>query len=151
MVADPSAISWGAIGNLLAIGRRLVGDCILSVFFFIAESVQLFGDRSATDRRLKTVSGLSATAATARRSVANQSATCRQPLTKNLSTIDLVAEGFYLQQPKPPCDQIVPATVCNRPASRRPHCNRPATSLRPPEILVARRSLTGCKLYVTGA
>ena len=55
-------------------------------------------------------------------------------------------------QPKPPCDQIVPATVCNRSAtSRRPHCNRPATSLRLPEILVARRSPTGCKQCVTGA
>ena len=105
------------------------------------------GNRSAISRRLKTVSGLSATAATGRRSVGNQSAT-----TKNLSTIDLVAERFHLQQPKPPCDQIVPTTFCNRSAtSRRPPRNHPATSLRPPEILVARRSPTCCKLCVTGA
>ena len=30
-VGNESAISWGAIGNRLAIGRRLFGDCILSV------------------------------------------------------------------------------------------------------------------------
>ena len=82
MVADPSAISWGAIGNLLAIGRRLVGDCILSGFFYCGKCATFWrsvGNWSAISRRLKTVSGLSATAATARRSVANQSATCRQP------------------------------------------------------------------------
>ena len=66
--------------------------------------------------------------------------------------IDLVAERFHLQQPKPPCDQIIPATFCSQSAtSRRPPCNHPATSLRPPEILVARRSPTGCKLCVTEA
>ena len=54
-------LCWGAIGNRLAIGRQPIGDW------------------SAISRRLKTVSGLSATAATGRRSVTNQSATCRRP------------------------------------------------------------------------
>ena len=131
-VGNQSAISWGAIGNRLAIGRRLVGDCILSVCFWFAESLQLFGDRSATDRRL--VGDQSATkicvgivcnrcnwSAISHQPVGNLSAT-----TKNLSTIDLVAERFYLQQPKPPCDQIVPAT------GRRPVADLLATTLQPP-------------------
>ena len=120
-----SATFWRSVGNRSAISRRLklCGDCL--------QPLQLVGDQSPTSRR----------------PVGNLSAT-----TKNLSTIDLVAERFHLQQPKPPCDQIVPATFCNRSAtSRRPPCNRPATSLRPPEILVASRSPTGCKLCVTGA
>ena len=146
-VGNQSAISWGEIGNRLAIGRRLY----LGSLFLIAESLQLFGDRSATDRRL--VGDQSATkncvgivcnrcnwSTISRQPIGDQSAT-----TKNLSTTDLVAERFYLQQPKPRCDQIVPTIFCNRSAtSRRPPCNRPATSLRPPEILVARRSPTGC-------
>ena len=87
VVVDPSAISWGAIGNRLAISRRLVGDCILSVCFFIQKLCnfleigrQPIGDWAAISRRQKSVSGLSATG---RRSVANQSddlsATCRRP------------------------------------------------------------------------
>ena len=86
-VGNQSASSWGAIGNRLAIGRRLVGDCISSVCLwlqkvcnFLEIGRQPIGDWSAISRRLKTVSGLSATAATGRRSVANQSATCRQPV-----------------------------------------------------------------------
>ena len=86
-VGNQSAISWGAIGNRLPIGRRLVGDCILSVCFwlqklcnFLEIGRQPIGDWSAISRRLKIVSGLSATAATGLRSVANQSATCRQPV-----------------------------------------------------------------------
>ena len=153
MVADQSAISRRSVGERSATDWRSVGDWLATVswaFVFDCRTSATFfrsvGNRSATGRRLKTVSGLSTTAATGRRSVANQSAT-----TNNLSTINLVAERFYLQQPKPPCDQIVPATICNRSAtSRQPPCNHPATSLRPPEILVA-RSLTGCKLCVTGA
>ena len=161
VVVDPSAISRQSVGDQLGSDRQPIGDQSATGWrlyherlFLNAETLQLFGDWSATDRRLKTVSGLSATAElvgdqspTSRRPVSNLSATI-----KNLSTIDLVAERFHLQQPKPPCDQIVPATFCNQSAtSHRPPCNHPATSLRPPEILVARRSPTGCKLCVTGA
>ena len=153
-VGDQLGSDRQPIGDRSATGRRLY----LGRLFLIAESLQLFLDRSATDRRL--VGDQSATkncvgiiynrcnwSAISRQPVGNLSAT-----TNNLSTIDLVAERFHLQQPKPPCDQIVPATVCNRSAtSHRPPCNCPATSLRPLKILVARRSPTGCKLCVTGA
>ena len=93
-VGNQSAISWGAIGNRLAIGRRLVGDCILSVCLwlqkvcnFLEIGRQPIGDWSAISQRLKTVSGLSATVATGRRSVANHSATCRRPLKTFLRSI----------------------------------------------------------------
>ena len=157
-VGNHSAISWGAIGNRLAIGGRLVGDCILSICFWLQKVCNLFGDRSANDRRQVGDQSATKNCVGIVCNRCNWSATSCQPVgdlsatTKNLSTIDLVAERFHLQQPKPPCDQIVPATVGNRSAtSRRPPCNHPATSLWPPEILVARRSPTGCKLCVTGA
>ena len=120
-----SATFFRSVGNRSATGRRSVGDQKLCRDCL--QTLQLVGDQSPTSRR----------------PVGNLSAT-----TKNLSTI----ERFYLQQPKAPCDQFVPATFCNRSAtSRRLPCNHPATSLRPPEILVARRSPTGWKLCVTGA
>ena len=34
-VSNQSAISWGAISNWLVIGQRLVGDCILSICFWL--------------------------------------------------------------------------------------------------------------------
>ena len=153
-VDNQSAISWGAIDDRSATGWRLY----LERLFSIAESLQLFGDRSATDRRLvgdqfatKNYVGIVCNRC-------NWSGISCQPVgdlsatTKNLSTIDLVAERFHLQHPKPHCDQIIPATFCNQPSTGRwPPCNHPATSLQPPEILVARRSPTGCKLCVTGA
>ena len=161
VIVDPSAIGRQSVGDQLGSNRQPIGDrsangwrLYLERLFsmqklcnFLEIGRQPIGDWSAISRRLKNVLGLSATAATGRRSVGDLSAT-----TKKLSTIDLAAERFHLQQPKPPCDQIVPATFCNRSAtSRRPPCNHPATSLRPPEILVARRSPTGWKLCVTGA
>ena len=119
MVADQSAISGRSVEERAATDWRSVGDWLATVswafVFDCRKSASFFrsvGNRSVISRRLKTVSGLSTTAATGRISrqpVGNLSAT-----TKNLSTIDLVAERFYLQQPKPPCDQIVPATFCNR-------------------------------------
>ena len=156
-----------SVGDQLGSDRQPIGDrsatgwrLYLGRLFLIAESLQLFGDRSATDWGL--VSDQSATknlrdCLQPLQLVGDQSPTSRRPVgnlsttAKNLSTIDLFAERFHLQQPKPPCDQIAPET-CNRSStSRRPLCNRPATSLRPPEILVARRSPTDCKLCVTGA
>ena len=84
---DQSAISRRSVGERSATDWRLVGNCILSVCFwmqklcnFLEIGRQPFGDWSAISRRLKTVSELSETAATGRRSVANQSATCRQPV-----------------------------------------------------------------------
>ena len=135
MVADPLAISSGAIGDQLAIGQRLVGDCILTVCLWLQKVCNflgdwsatyqwLVGDQSATENCVKIVCNHCNWSAISRRPVGNLSAT-----TKNLSTIDLVTERFHLQQPKPPCDQIVPATFCKRSVtSLRPPCNRPATT-----------------------
>ena len=157
-VGNQSAISWGAIGNRLAIGRRLVGDCILSVCFWFAESLQLFGDRSATDRRL--VGDQSATkicvgivcnrcnwSAISNQPVGEQSATCRRPPKTFLRSI-WSQRGFTCS------NQNLLATKSSLQPSatgHRPVADLLATTLRPPEILVARRSPTGCRLCVTGA
>ena len=158
VVADQSAISWGPIGNRLAIGRRLVGDCILGVCFwlqkvcnFLKIGRQPIGDQSATKIYVGNVCNRCNWSAISRPPVGNLSAT-----TKNLSTIDLVAERFHLQQPKPPCDQIVPATFCNRSAtSRRLPCNHPATTRNFGRKEVADRLQAMCdrgfiQVYMTG-
>ena len=87
MAADRSAISMRSVGERSATDCRSVADCILSICLwlqkvcnFLEIGQQPIGDWSAISRRLKTVSGLSATAATGRRSVANQSATSLQPV-----------------------------------------------------------------------
>ena len=122
---------------------RSVGDCILGVCFwlqkvwnFLEFGRQPIGDWSAISQWLKTVAWLSATAATGRRSVPNQSATCRRPPKTFLRSIwSQIAEMFHLLQPKPPCDQIVPATFCNRSrTSRRPPCNRSQPPCDQPKI-----------------
>ena len=163
VIVDPSAISRQSVGDQLGSDRQPIGDrsatswrLYLERLFLIAET--LFGDRSATDWRLVGDQSATKNCVGIAWNRCNWSAISRQPVgnlsatNKNLSTIDLVAERFHLQQPKPPCDQIVPAIFCNRSAtSRRPPCNHPAISLRPPQILVPRRSPTGCKVCVTGA
>ena len=134
-VGNQSAISWGAIGNRLAIGRRLVGDCISSVCFwlqkvcnFLEIGRQSIGDWSAISRWLKTVSGLSATAAIGRRSVANQSATCRRP-PKNFLRSIWSQRGFICS------NQNLLATKSSLQPSatgRRPVADLLATTLQPP-------------------
>ena len=142
MVADPSAISWGAIANRSAIGRRLVGDCILNVCLwlqkvcnFLEIGRQSIGDWSAISRRLNTVSGLSATAATGRRSVANQSATCRQPVGDHQKPfydrfgrreVSLAATKTSLRSNRP-CNRLQPVGDWS-PTSLQPPCNLPATT-----------------------
>ena len=137
-VGNQWAISWGAIGNQMAIGRRLY----LERLFLIAESLQLFGDRSATDRRLvgdqsatKTVSGLSATTATGRRSVTNQSATSRQPVGDHQKPfydrfgrreVSLAATKTSLR-PNRPCNLLQPVGD-QSPTSLQLPCNLPATT-----------------------
>ena len=165
VIVDPSAISRQSVDDQLGSDQQPIGDrsatgwrLYLERLFMIAETLQLFGDRSATDRRLVGDQPATKNCVGIVCNRCNWSAISRQPVgdlsatTKNLSTIDLVAERFHFQQTKPPCDQIVPATFCNRsPTSRPPPCNHPANFLRPLEILVASRSPTGCKLCVTGA
>ena len=151
-VGNQSAISWGAIGKRLTIGRRLY----LERLFLIAESLQLFvGDRSATDRRLvgdqlvtRNCAGIVCNrcnwSAISRQPVGGLSATCRRP-PKTFLQLIWSQRGFTCS------NQNLQPSATNRSAtSRRTPCNRPAASLRPPEILVARRSPTGCKLCVIG-
>ena len=158
VIVDPSAISRQSVDDQLGSGRQPIGDRSatgwrphLERLFLIAETLQLIGDRSATDqsisRRLKTVLGLSATAATGRRWVANQSTTCRQPVCDQIDR-KKVFGGFTCSN-----QNLLATKLSLQPSAtgRRPLCNHPATSLRPPEILVARRSPTGCKLCVTRA
>ena len=144
MSVDPSAIGRQSVGDQLGSNRQPIGDrsangwrLYLESLFFIAETLQLFGDRSATDRRLvgdqsaaKNVLGLSATAATGRRSVGDLSATCRRPPKNFLRSIwpqrgftcsnqNLLATKLSLQPS---------ATGDQSPTSLQPPCNLPATT-----------------------
>ena len=149
VVADPSAISRQSVGDQLGSDRQPIGDrsatgwrLYLERLFLIAESLQFLeicrqpiGDWSAISRRLKTVSEclqplqlVGDQSPTSRRPVGNLSAT-----TKNLSTIDLVAERFHLQQPKTslrqnrPCNHLQPVGDQSS-TSLQPPCNLPATT-----------------------
>ena len=131
VVADPSAISRRSVGERSATYWRSVGDCILSVCFWLQE----VADLSATDRRLKTVSGLSATATTVRRSVANQSATCWQPVGDHQKPFYdrfgrrevLLAATKTSLRPNRPCNRLQPVGD-QSPTSLQPPCNLPATT-----------------------
>ena len=163
---NQSAISWGAIGNRLAIGRRLIGDCILSVCFWLQKVCnyleigrQPIGDWSAISRRLKSVSGLSVTAATGRRSVTNQSATSRQPVGDHrkpfydrFGRIEVVlAANKTSLRPNRPCNHLQPVGD-QSPTSLQPPCNLPATTRNFSRKEVAYRLQAMCgKLCVTGA
>ena len=146
MVADPSAIIRQSLGDQLGSDRQPIGDWSATVswaFFFLLQKVcnfleigrQPIGNRSAISRRLKTVSGLSATAATGRRSVANQSATCRQPVGDHQKPfydrfggreVSLAATKTSLR-PNRPCNRLQP--VGNQsPTSLQPPCNLHATT-----------------------
>ena len=144
MIVDPSAISRQSVGDQFGSDRQPIDDrsatgwrLYLERLFLIAETLQLFGDRSATDRRLvgdqsatKTVSGLSVTAATGRRSVANQSTTCRKPVGDHQKPfydrfgrreVSVAATKTSLR-PNRPCNLLQP------PTSLQPPCNLPATT-----------------------
>ena len=149
MVADPSAISRQSVGDQLGGDWQPIGDrsatgwrLYLERLFMIAESRQRFeigrqpiGDWSAISRRLKTVSGLSATAATGRRSVANQSATCRQPVGDHQRPfydrfgrrkVSLAATKTSLR-PNRPCNRLQPVGD-QTPTSLQTPCNLSATT-----------------------
>ena len=93
------------------------------------------GDWSAISRRLKTVSGLSTTAATGRRSVANQSATSRQlvgdhqqPFYDRFGRREvLLAATKTSLRPNRPCNHLQPVGD-QSPTSLQPPCNLPATT-----------------------
>ena len=142
MVADQSAISRRSVGERSATDWWSVGDYIFGVCFwlqkvcnFLEIGRQPIGDWSAISRRLKTVSGLSATAATGRRSVANQSATSRQPVGDHQKPfydrfgrreVSLAATKSFLR-PNRPCNLLQPVAD-QSPTSLQPPCNLPATT-----------------------
>ena len=136
-VDNQSTISWGAIGNRLAIGRRLYLERFFlfqKVCNFLEIGWQPIGDWSAISRRLKTVSGLSTTASTGRRSVVNQSATSRQlvgdhqkPFYDRIGRreVSLAATKTSLL-PNRSCNLLQPVGD-QSPTSLQPPCNLPAT------------------------
>ena len=130
-VGNQSAISWGAIGDRSAtVYWVFVFDCRKSATFW-----RSVGNRSAISRRLKSVSGLSATAATGRRSVANQSATSRQSVGDHQKPfydrfgrreVSLAATKTSLR-PNRPCNLLQPVGD-QSPTSLQTPCNLPATT-----------------------
>ena len=142
VVADPSAISRGSVGERSATDWWSVGDCILGVCFwlqklcnFLEIGWQPIGDWSTINRRLKPVSGLSAIATSGRRSVANQSATSRQPVGDHQKPfynrfgrreVSLAATKTSLR-PNRLCNSLQPVGA-QSPTSLQPPCNLPATT-----------------------
>ena len=153
-VGDQLGSDRQPIGDRSATGRRLY----LGRLFLIAETLQPFWDRSATDRRLvgdqsanKNCVGIVYNrcnwSAISRQPVGDQSATCRRPPPTFLRSI-WSQRGFTCS------NQNLLATKSSLQPSatgRRPVADHLATTLQPAEILVARKSPTGCKLCVTGA
>ena len=126
-VADRSAISRRSVGERSIIGWRLflgrmctitkkVHDCLET-------SRQPIGDQSATSRRLKTVLGFSATTATGRRPVTNQSPNSPRPLCDHQKPfydrfgsreVSLAASKSSLR-PNRPCDHTETPATCRWP------------------------------------
>ena len=97
VIVDPSAISRQSVDDQLGSDQQPIGDrsatgwrLYLERLFMIAETLQLFGDRSATDRRLvgdqpatKNCVGIVCNrcnwSAISRQPVGDLSATCRRP------------------------------------------------------------------------
>ena len=127
MGCDWSATGWRLyLWRLFLIAERLT---------FLEIGRQQIGDWSAINRRLKTVLGLSATAATARRSVANRSATSRQPVGDHQKPfydrfgrreVSLAATKTSLR-PNRPCN-LLQQVGDQSPTSLQPPCNHPATT-----------------------
>ena len=134
-VGNQSAISWGAIGNRLAIGRRLVGDCILSVCFrlqkvcnFLEIGRQPIGDWSATENCVGIVCNRCNWSAISRQPVGDLSATCRRRPKTFLRSI-WSQRGFTCS------NQNLLATKSSLQPSatgRRPVADLLATTLQPP-------------------
>ena len=137
VVVDPSAISRQsvAIGNWLAMGRRLVGDCILSVCFwlqklcnFLEIGRQPISDWSATKNCVGIVCNRCKCSAISRQPVGDLSATCQRPPKTFLRSI-WSQRGFTCS------NQNLLATKSSlQPSatSRRPVADLLATTLQPP-------------------
>ena len=141
-VKDWSTIDWRSVGDWLAIvsathvyDHRKVYDCLKT-------SRQPIGDQSAT----KNCDGIATTAATNRR-----------PVPDILATTKTFLRSIWSQRGFTCSKQNLLATKSSLPHScdisnlSWPVGDLFATSLRPPEIMVARRSPPGYKLCVTRA
>ena len=134
-VSNQSAISWGAIGNRLAIGRRLVGDCILSVCFWLQKVCnyleigrQPIGDWSATKICLGIFCNRCNWSAISHQPVGDQSATCRRPPKTFLRSI-WSQRGFTCSNQ----NLLATKSSLQPPATgRRPVADLLATTLQPP-------------------
>ena len=149
VVADPSAISRQSVADQLGSNWQPIGDrsstgwrLYIERLFLIAESLQLFGDWSATDRRLvgdqsatENCVGIVCNRCTGRRLVANQSATSRQPVGDHQKPfydwfgrreVSLAATKTSLLQNRP-CNLLQPVAD-QSPTSLQPPCNLPETT-----------------------
>ena len=131
-----------SVGDQLGSDRQPIGDrsaTVSWVFVFDCRKFATFwrsvGDWSAISRRIKTVSGLSATAATGRQSVANQSATSWQPVGDDQKPfydrfgrreVSLAATKTSLP-PNRPCNLLQPVGDQSA-TSLQPPCNLPVTT-----------------------
>ena len=137
-VGDQLGSNREPIGDRSATGWRLYLErffLMQKVCNFLEIGRQPIGDWSAISRRLKTASRLSATAATGRRSVTNQSATNRQPVGDHQKPfydrfgrreVALAATKTSLR-PNRPCNLLQPVGD-QSPTSLQPPCNLPATT-----------------------
>ena len=172
-VGNQSAISWGAIGDRSATGWRLYLGCL----FLIAESLQLFGDRSATERRLVGDQSATKNCVGIVCNRCNWSAISRQPVGNLSATTKTFLRSIWSQRGFTCSNQNLLATKSSlqpvadqSPTSLQPPCNLPATTrnfgrkevadrlqamcdrgLRCSCFLVARQSPTGCSTCVIGS
>ena len=135
MVVDLSAISRQSVGDQLGSDQQLIGDRSATGWRLYLEHLFLIAETLLISQRLKTVSGLSATAAAGRRSVANQSATYRQPVGNRQKPfydrfgrreVSLAANKTSLRQNRP-CNLLQPVGD-QSPTSLQPPCKLPATT-----------------------
>ena len=94
-------LSCRSIGNQLATNLWPAGDWLATG-----------GWELSIKNSDQTVLGLSATTATDLQPVTNQLPTSPGPQ-GYLSTIDIVTEGFHVQQAKPPCDHLSLQLLCD--------------------------------------
>ena len=135
VVADPSAISRQSVGDQLGSDRQPFDDrsatgwrLYLARLFLIAESVQLFGDRSAISRRPKLCRDCL-------QLLGDQSPTSRRPVGDHQKPfydrfgrreVLLAATKTSLRSNRP-CNRLQPVGD-QSPTSLQPACNLPATT-----------------------
>ena len=141
----------------LGTDRQLFGNLLVTVYWVYVYNSRMFYDclettqlpidnQSATKNCAGIVCNHYDWSPTSRQPVAHQSPTYLRPPKTFLRSI-WSQMGFYLQQAKPPCDQLslqLFFNLCNLSATSQHHLATPSvTSQWLPEMMVARRSPTG--------